>query len=505
MTTPNHESNTKMRIDSIINQPKPLNQTSSSSSSSFIELILKSKEDSSERDELELLKKSKVEEMFCLPEKEDCKDVLDERLDPSVHGIGYFLILSMRLEYGKFMSSEKMMNHLTKFCLEVKRSQLLKLSIDLIGFVKNLIEFTSQSNSLSSSIELIFCLISRFDEPELLTALHFQLMKVSLFTRQYKRAIELSNVDLIKVNRKNHPIDYQDHLLYHYFAGIIQALNKNYKRSIQLLTITVSAPGSFISQIQIEAYKKLILINLLIHSKSSPHLPKYLNSQFKHQFLKMNQVYLDLMNQFLNLIKLNFNLQFQFEIEKLLKFVEKNSNQFLQDRNYGLVKLCIEVLPRRKIMNLIPIYKSIPIKTINSILNQSSILKTQELIKSMIENREIYAKLQSNEEVLDFLDPPEEEMMDLNLMVKKIKGFESQMREIEALIERDPEYLKKTLKELKEMEKPMGGTGPVPLGGSSETHVGLVQQHQQMQLVPAGEEDLGVGFENGWDEQDSFK
>lgn len=481
------------------------------SSAALIELIL-SKSDSIDLIYLDTLKKTHLEVLCCLPsdseEGDSDQDVLESVLDAGIHGFGYFVILSVRIGYGKFGTVQKVLKHIKMFCRSVRKLHLQNLSIDLKGFVKSLIEFGRRYEVLYELVEPIFSLICTLDEAEVLTSLHSQLMKVALFTRDYKRAIELSNLDLIKINRKDHPIDYQDHLLYHYFAGIIQALNRNYKRSIQLLTIAVSAPGSSISQIQIEAYKKLILINLLYNPSSIHHhnLPKYTNSQFKSLFSKVGKVYLDLVGYFYNSI----NSLGTIEDEKLYGFVQKNVNCFLQDRNYGLVKLCIEVLPRRKITNLIPIYKSIPIPTISKILNEPNQPKLISLIRSMINTQEIHAEIDEPKQRLDFLNPIEP-IIDFRQMIGRIKGLENQMKEIEAGIERNPEYLKKTLKELKEMEKPMGGISGVGPGGL-DAHHGLVQQQflqqqqqQQSHLGSVGEEDLGVGEENGWDEQDSFK
>jgi COP9 signalosome complex subunit 3 len=120
---------------------------------------------------------------------------------------------------------------------------------------------------------------------------------------------------------QRYAIRYQDHLIYHYLAGTVQALGKNYQRAIHLLTIVgfylldlpierldrnlwhefglqaVSAPGSAISQIQLDAYKKLILVSLLSNS-SPPLLPPYTHPQFRTVFKTSNnnKAYLDLMS-----------------------------------------------------------------------------------------------------------------------------------------------------------------------------------------------------------------
>lgn len=93
------------------------------------------------------------------------------------------------------------------------------------------------------------------------------------------------------------PIKYQDHLLYHYLGGTILALQGDYVRACDLLEIVsrtspissfttttltktidtneiqsteiqcVSAPGPAVSMIQLDAHKKLVLIQLLAYGK----------------------------------------------------------------------------------------------------------------------------------------------------------------------------------------------------------------------------------------------
>lgn len=88
--------------------------------------------------------------------------------------------------------------------------------------------------------------------------------------------------------KQTFPLKYIDHLLYHYLGGTIMALLNENARAIEMLEIVswtfdlfmdrvwpdglfysqcVSAPGSGVSSIQIDAYKKLVLLQLIANGK----------------------------------------------------------------------------------------------------------------------------------------------------------------------------------------------------------------------------------------------
>ncbi|KAG0147369.1 hypothetical protein CROQUDRAFT_91636 [Cronartium quercuum f. sp. fusiforme G11] len=481
-------------------------------SSSLLALAL-SNENSTDQSLLDTLNLTKTDVLCCLPESGE-QDILDISLDPTLHGMAYFVIIRARLMSGRFINDGTMMSHIQRFCSNVQSTCLVKLGPDLMRFVKVLVNFATPINQISNVIDSIADLIQNYCQPEVLTKLHPEFMKIALMNRKIERAIELSNVDIMRVEPNNAPIEYQDHLIYHYLAGVVQALNQNYKRAIHLLTIAVSAPGTSTSQIQIEAYKKLILINLLYNSKP-PNLPRYINNCFKSTFKSQSngKLYNDLMGLY---DEANCGSQ---NYTKLVKLVQTNLSVFEKDRNLGLVKLCMDSLSRKTILKHIPLYTSLPISHLTEVLHFTSDDKTIELLQSMINNGELLGSIDLTNQIIKFNEQQTE--IDLNLgfkleeLINKSKKLEKEMKMIQTKIEIEPEFLKKGIKELKDSEKPDNGILGVNSSSNNNNsnsdktiiihnkNINRFQNHsilQQNQL----DEDLGIGSEVGWEENDTF-
>ena len=60
---------------------------------------------------------------------------------------------------------------------------------------------------------------------------------------------------------------YNDNLVYHYVGGIALAALKNWAGAEDFFEICVSSPGHVPAAIQMEALKKLVLVQLISHGK----------------------------------------------------------------------------------------------------------------------------------------------------------------------------------------------------------------------------------------------
>ncbi|KAA1065088.1 hypothetical protein PGT21_024372 [Puccinia graminis f. sp. tritici] len=380
-------------------------------------------------------------------------DPLDELIQPEHYPLAYFHILLCRFEnYRNKIDTQKTLSHAHKFCLALDRKQILKISrttSDIYLFAQHLVSCSTNAGQLQSSIEPLLQLIRSYSPINILTPLHHELLRISLKTRSIAQALELTNLD-INIDQQRYHIRYQDHLIYHYLAGTVQALGKNYQRAIHLLTIAVSAPGSAISQIQLDAYKKLVLVSLLSNS-SPPVLPPYTHPQFRTVFKTSNnnKAYLDLMSLYEH-AETSSEAYMQ-----LLTMAEKNLSNFQKDNNSGLLKLCIEILPRKAIKKLIPIYTSIPIARIDSILGHLTEGNARLLIQTMIQSGELNAQIDPTTNVLKFLDDeqaledPERTHETLKRIVERVQSTEQTIKEKSAEIERDKELLKRLIQDLR--------------------------------------------------------
>lgn len=58
-------------------------------------------------------------------------------------------------------------------------------------------------------------------------------------------------------------LHYNDNLIYHYSGGMALAALKRWKEAEEFFEVVASAPGQVPSMIQLEALKKLILVQLI--------------------------------------------------------------------------------------------------------------------------------------------------------------------------------------------------------------------------------------------------
>ncbi|CAH7666287.1 hypothetical protein PPACK8108_LOCUS628 [Phakopsora pachyrhizi] len=430
-------------------------------------------------------------------------DILEDRLDPRLDGIFYFFILITRLEFGQTSGNDqRLISQVERFCSNVPKNHVLTLSQHLLKFVQLLSYWTSKRDQLSRSLKPIADLIKSYMPPEVLTPLHAQLMKNSLRSRSIEHALEISSHDILLVDQKECPLKYQDHLAYHYLAGTIHALSKNYTRAIHLLTIVVSAPGNSISQFQFDAYKKLILISALSNSKP-PTLPRYTNPQFRSVFKNFNggKPYIELIDLYENHETVNN------PYEKLCQIAEQNMHVFKQDKNSGLIKMCVAMSPRKMVLGLIPIYSSLPLSKLDSLLPNLPKGSGRELVEEMVKSGELEAEIR--EEHLRFLEKkeiqPTQLTAELQTAIHRAKNTGKILGSICDEIEGDRDYLSRLVSDLKELEKPFPESsrpGAVGLGGFELGEGGLAERS----FTGIIEEDLAADISSKtWDDQSSFR
>lgn len=115
-------------------------------------------------------------------------------------------------------------------------------------------------------------------------------------------------------------------LLYYYYGGMIYAAMKDYDRALYFFEVCVSTPALAMSHIMLEAYKKYILVSLILHGKVIP-VPKY-SSQVITRFMKpLSQAYHDVATTYVS-----------SSSDDLRNDMTKYRDVFTRDNNLGLVK-----------------------------------------------------------------------------------------------------------------------------------------------------------------------
>lgn len=137
-----------------------------------------------------------------------------------------------------------------------------------------------------------------------LTSIHTDLCKLALLSKCVKPALTILDIDITDIHKEvgilreegdfrissflplqNDTYDVQDYLLYFYYGGIIYCTVNNFERACFFFQSALTPPGSAVSQIMIESYKKYTLVSLLAYRKLQP-LSKQITSVVNRTMMK---------------------------------------------------------------------------------------------------------------------------------------------------------------------------------------------------------------------------
>jgi COP9 signalosome complex subunit 3 len=168
----------------------------------------------------------------------------------------------------------------------------------------------------------------------------------------------------------------------------------------------LTAPSKALSAVQINAYKKYVLVSL-IHYGELVELPQKLTSPVVYRTVgRACQSYAAVA------------AAFRSGIDDLRKVLKENEEEFLKDNNLGLVKQTQTVLISRRITRLTNTYMTMPLKEIAANADLKSADEAEEAVYRMVENGEIYATISQRDGIISFQDDPEQ--FDTVDMVQKL-------------------------------------------------------------------------------------
>ena len=132
---------------------------------------------------------------------------------------------------------------------------------------------------------------------------HIAPSKSSPAERQYRALCSPKNASATFITQEagfSNPIEYRHHLLYHLYGAMLYIGAKHWERALFFLEIVLVCPtANTTSMIQIEAYKKWVLVNLLQHGKSQP-MPRGVNPSSAKTYRSIGKPYEAISDAFKN-------------------------------------------------------------------------------------------------------------------------------------------------------------------------------------------------------------
>ncbi|XP_064609422.1 COP9 signalosome complex subunit 3-like [Liolophura sinensis] len=273
--------------------------------------------------------------------------------------------------------------------------------------------------------------------PAQLTSVHADLCQLCLLAKTFKPALPFLATDVTDISKEGGHYEAKDFLLYFYYGGMIYTALKDYDRALYFYEVAITTPSMAVSHIMLEAYKKYLLVSLILHGKI-PSLPKY-TSQVVTRYIKpLCQPYHELSSSY------NSN-----NPADLRATVTKHTETFTRDSNLGLVKQCITSIYKKNIQRLTKTFLTLSLSDMANRVQLSGPKEAEKYVLHMIEDGEIFATINQKDGMVQFHDNPEKYnsafmLLQLDKEMQKCIQLDEKLRDMDREIAVNPQYVQKS-------------------------------------------------------------
>ncbi|GIY11401.1 COP9 signalosome complex subunit 3 [Caerostris darwini] len=263
--------------------------------------------------------------------------------------------------------------------------------------------------------------------PSQLTSIHCCLCQLCLLAKCMKPALQFLDVDITDISKEKGNMEPKHFLLYYYYGGMIYTSLKNYDRALYFFEVAITTPSLAVSHIMLEAYKKYILVSLILYGKI-PGLPKF-TSHVVGRFIKpLSQAYHDLAAA--------YSTNTPSEVRAI---INKHNDVFMRDNNMGLVKQCMSYLYKKNIQRLTKTFLTLSLSDMAAKVELPGPSEAEFYVLKMIEDEQIFASINQKDGMVVFKDNPEkydtpvmfqqleEEMKKCILLDEKLKQMDQEI------------------------------------------------------------------------------
>uniref|UniRef100_A0AAY4DDS0 COP9 signalosome complex subunit 3 n=1 Tax=Denticeps clupeoides TaxID=299321 RepID=A0AAY4DDS0_9TELE len=166
-----------------------------------------------------------------------------------------------------------------------RRDNYIKIHINFAGLCHQLTNALVERKQPLRGIGILKQAIDKMQmNSNQLTSVHADLCQLCLLAKCFKPAVPFLDLDMMDICKENGAYDAKHFLCYYYYGGMIYTGLKNFERALYFYEQAITTPAMAVSHIMLEAYKKYILVSLILHGKVQ-QLPKY-TSQIVGRFIK---------------------------------------------------------------------------------------------------------------------------------------------------------------------------------------------------------------------------
>ncbi|XP_062105512.1 COP9 signalosome complex subunit 3 [Humulus lupulus] len=360
-----------------------------------------------------------------------------DQLDPSKHSLGFLYILEA-CSSGS-ISKERASTLVLAISSFISSCAAEQIRLAPEKFISVCKRFKDQVLLLQAPIRGVAPMLTAIRKlqvsSEYLTTLHPEFLLLCLLAKCYKTGLSVLHDDISEVDQP------RDLFLYCYYGGMICIGQKHFRKALELLHNVVTAPMSTVNAIAVEAYKKYILVFLILHGQFSANLPKYTSSVAQRNLKNFCVPYIELANSYGT-----------GKITELETYVQANREKFESDSNLGLVKQVVSSMYKRNIQRLTQTYLTLSLQDIANSVQLNSAKEAEMHVLQMIQDGEIFATINQKDGMVRFLEDPEQykscEMIEhIDSSIQRIMMLSRKLTSMDENISCDPLYLAKAGRE----------------------------------------------------------
>lgn len=404
-------------------------------------------------------------------------------INPALNTVSYVYVLLAHINAaqkgGKGLGWEKVWGRIESFLESFDARQIRYLGKEFTHIIDVALKYARSTNQPALVIKPLRNAILRLDPSgSMLTSTHLHLVKLALETRTYDAAVPVLDKFIFQFpGAINHPkpaficeeglppvayitpesklstkLKYQDVLEYFLYSGMVYIGMRKWDSALECLENAVTYPAREVSKIMVEAYKKWVLVGLLLEGKLL-HLPRYTSIAASKAFHTLGKPYESVAQIFET-----------GTAARLKSEVEAGQKIWQDDCNTGLIFNILAGYQKFQIRNLAGIYTKITIPEVNHLTTSAetgsrlqSPALAEQLVRDMIAEGSLDATLSNppgGPAILTFmtsgLKKSEKEIEEeLQASRERIQVLAAEIKRTDRMLTYDKEYLKFVQKQKK--------------------------------------------------------
>ncbi|KAH8821108.1 hypothetical protein F5884DRAFT_766646 [Xylogone sp. PMI_703] len=415
-------------------------------------------------------------------------------INPALNTVPYIYILNAHIS-SREGDPAKLWVQATNFLETFDPRQIRYLGEEFTKIIDAVAYFARQNQQPETAIPPIRQALIRLDPSgSILTSHHLLLVKLALESRSYDAVLPVLDKPILYFpgstsQPKPHficdldlpstsyvtassgltlKLKYQDVLEYFLYSAMVYIGLKNWDMAVEYLENAITYPGKDggVSKIMVEAYKKWVLVELLLHGRT-PSLPKTTTTAAAKTYSVLGKPY--------ETVALIFQ---QGTAARLRAEVEAGAEIWQGDCNTGLIIQVLAAYQKYEIRNLAKTYSKISVSEVLSLTMSAetgdylpSAEAVELLIRQMIADGSLQASLSpsssENPGVLTF-SPTNgpvlsevEIQKELAAATKRIQALTQEIKQTDRSLTHEKEYIKHAQKQKKNAKNGLeGGVDP---------------------------------------------